>query len=188
VDPTRYRLAEHTAATLVWIGTSSTLKGLGQIRPLLNDVGRDGQGIRLKVICDRGLDLDDLPVDFVPWRERDEAEELATADIGISWLPRDSWSEGKCGLKVLQYMAAGLPVVANPVGVQREMVRHGENGFLVETAAQWREAIHRLAVDAPLRRQMGRAGRRRLEADYSLTRGAGIWHKVLKRMAQPATR
>lgn len=187
VDPTRYHTADHTAATLVWIGTSSTLQGLEQIRPLLNEVGRNS-AVRLKVICDRGLELDDLPVDFVPWRERDEADELASADIGISWLPDDSWSQGKCGLKVLQYMAAGLPVVANPVGVQRDMVRHGENGFLAETPAQWREAIHRLASDAPLRRRMGLAGRRRLEADYSVTRGAGIWLKVLKRMAQPATR
>ena len=65
----------------------------------------------------------------VPWTEASEAVEIAGADIGISWMPDDAWSRGKCGLKVLQYLAAGLPVVANPVGVQIEMVRHGETGF-----------------------------------------------------------
>ena len=109
---------------------------------------------------------------------------MATSDIGISWLPDDTWSQGKCGLKVLQYMAAGLPVVANPVGVQAEMVRHGETGFLAETPDQWAEAVGRLARDPALRRTMGRAGRRRVETGFSVAFGAGRWLEVLRRLEQ----
>ena len=83
------------------------------------------------------------------------------------------------GLKVLQYMAAGLPVVANPVGVHAEMVRHGETGYLATTAEEWVAAVRRLAADPDLRRRMGRAGRERVEACYSVRAGAGRWAEVL---------
>ncbi len=136
-------------------------------------------GLRLKVICDRFLELKHLPVVRCPWAEETEAVELAAADVGISWVPDDQWSRGKCGLKVLQYMAAGLPVVANPVGVHVEMVRHGDNGFLAETPGQWAEAVARLAHDPALRRRMGRSGRRRVESDYSVPAGAARWLNVL---------
>src|SRR5207249_9771653 len=119
---------------------------------------------RLKLICDRFLKFANLPVTRCRWSGEDEAGDLATADIGISWLPDDAWSRGKCGLKVLQYMAAGLPVVANPVGVQAELVRDGETGFLVRTPEQWQQAIGRLTHDPQLRQRLGQAGRRRVES------------------------
>ena len=117
---------------LVWVGSSSTLRGLEAIRPMLEEIGRRVPGARLKIICDRFLHFDALPVVECPWDAAAEAAEIAAADVGISWVPDDDWSRGKCGLKVLQYMAAGLPVVANPVGVHAEMVRHGETGFLAD--------------------------------------------------------
>src|SRR5205085_460776 len=98
-------------------------------RPLLEEVGRRCSGVVLKLVCDRFVDFDNLTVVPCPWSEPGERRELASADIGISWLPDDAWSRGKCGLKVLQYMAAGLPVVANPVGVHTEMIGHGSTGF-----------------------------------------------------------
>jgi glycosyltransferase involved in cell wall biosynthesis len=170
---------------LVWVGSSSTLRGLESIAPLLEQIGRSVPGSRLKLVCDRFLTLRDLPVVATPWTEAGEAEEIAAADIGISWLPDDAWSRGKCGLKVLQYLVAGLPVVANPVGVQLEMVRHGETGFLAETPQQWIEAVRRLADDAELRRRMGRAGRRLVETRYSVTEGAAKWMRLLDRLREP---
>src|SRR5262249_23044971 len=133
----------------------------------------------LKLICDRFLDLDRLSLLACPWSEEREATEIADSDIGISWLPDDAWSRGKCGLKVLQYMAAGLAVVANPVGRQAEVVRRGRKRFLAETADQWVEAIRRLARDPLLRRQMGQAGRQRAEADFAVARAADKWLALL---------
>ena len=183
VDPTAYPVAEHESAgdgvELVWVGSSSTLKGLEQARPLWEQLGRRGPGLRLKLLCDRFPQFTHLPVLPCPWSESAERTELAAADIGISWVPDDAWSRGKCGLKVLQYMAAGLPVVANPVGVQSEMVRHGQNGFLAETPDEWAKAIKRLAQDPDLRRQMGRAGRRRLENTWAVAEGAARWLALL---------
>jgi glycosyltransferase involved in cell wall biosynthesis len=187
VDPSLYPLAKHLRANqdvqLVWIGSSSTLQGLEATRPLLENLGRRLPGLRLKMICDRFIEFQHLPVIACPWAEESETAEIAAADIGISWVPDDAWSRGKCGLKVLQYMAAGLPVVANPVGVQEEMVKHGENGFLAGTADEWTEAIRRLTADPELRRRMGAAGRRRVEQDYSLQVGGARWIEVLAQLA-----
>jgi glycosyltransferase involved in cell wall biosynthesis len=188
VEPSRYRLAAHPrtrpGVELAWIGSSSTLRGLERIRPLLEQLGQRGPGLHLRVICDRFLELNHLPVHHCVWSEATEVDDLAAADIGISWLPDDLWSRGKCGLKVLQYMAAGLPVVANPVGVQAEMVQHGRTGFLVETADEWIEAILRLADDPALRRRMGQAGRQRVETEYSVAAGAAGWNQLLEGLAR----
>jgi glycosyltransferase involved in cell wall biosynthesis len=115
----------------------------------------------------------------VRWSSATEAQELASADLGVSWVPNDRWSRGKCGLKILQYMAAGLPVIANPVGVQSEMVRHGENGFLVRTPEEWIEAVGLLSRDPELRRQMGLAGRWLVEREFSVEIGADSWLQLL---------
>jgi glycosyltransferase involved in cell wall biosynthesis len=189
VDPRLYPLARHDrggAAQLVWVGSSSTLRGLEVVKPMLEEVGRRVAGLQLKLVCDRFLRWQHLPVLPCPWTETGEAGEIASADVGISWIPDDLWSRGKCGLKVLQYMAAGLPVVANPVGVHREMVRHGETGFLAETPAQWVEAVGRLAHDPALRRHLGQAGRRLVESGYSVEAGAGRWLLLLEGLGQGA--
>ncbi|MBI1914569.1 MAG: glycosyltransferase family 4 protein [Planctomycetes bacterium] len=188
VNPAVYSLAKHTrcgaGVQLVWIGSSSTLKGLEAITPLLETLGAECPGVRLKLVCDRFLRLRSLPVEECPWSEAGEAHALAEADVGIAWVPDDLWSRGKCGLKVLQYMAAGLPVVANPVGVQAEMVRHGETGFLAETPQEWVEAVRCLAGDPDLRRRMGRAARARVEAEFSVDAGAALWLELLEHLGR----
>lgn len=187
VDVSRYPQARHDAARrtvkLAWIGSASTLRGLERIQSLLDQLGQVVPELELKIVCDRSLPLHHLPVDFCRWSEASEGADLADADIGISWLPDDGWSAGKCGLKVLQYMAAGLPVIANPVGVQAQLVRHGVNGFLVNSPDDWRDAAQKLARDADLRRRMGAAGRRRVEADYDVAHGAAKWQDLASELA-----
>jgi len=170
---------------LVWVGSSSTLKGLEAVLPLLEEIGRQVPNVQLKLICDRFLHLQHMPVVECPWSEAGEAKALAAGDVGISWIPDDLWSRGKCGLKVLQYMAAGLPVVANRVGVHPEMIHQGETGYLANTPRQWIDAIARLAWDAQLRQRMGQQGRQRLEAGYSVAAGAARWVKVLETLSRP---
>lgn len=188
VDPSGYRMSDHSGDTarLVWVGSSSTLNGLEQAAPLLEAVGRAVPGARLKLVCDRFLRLNHLPVVERHWSAATEADELADAEIGIAWVPDDDWSRGKCGLKVLQYLAAGLPVVANPVGVHTEMVRDGVTGFLARTADEWADAVRALAADPDLRRRMGRAGRALVESQYSVRAGAARWLTLLRSIARAA--
>lgn len=181
VEPSRYPVAEHDSGPirLTWIGSSSTLQGLEQARATLEPALQAGSGVRLRVICDRFPEWPGISIEPCPWSEADEGTQLAAADVGIAWMPDDPWSRGKCGLKVLQYMAAGLPVIANPVGVHCEMIHHGVTGFLAESAEEWANAVLTLAHDPALRRRMGQAGRARIEADYSVAAGARQWLRIV---------
>ena len=153
---------------LVWIGSSSTLQGLEARRNLFDRLVNEIPGIKLRVICDRFPDLGALPIVEVPWNEATEAAEIAKGDVGISWIPDDPWSRGKCGLKILQYQAAGLPVLTNPVGVHPEMIQPGVNGWLPVTDDDWVEAVKQLATDPARRDEMGRNARQSVEARYSV--------------------
>jgi glycosyltransferase involved in cell wall biosynthesis len=192
VDPGRYKPAQHERygadAALVWIGSSSTLHGLERNRALLENLGQQWPGLRLKLICDATMALEHLQVVHRPWAEATEAAELAAADIGVSWVPDDQWSRGKCGLKVLQYMAAGLPVIANTVGVQASIVQHGETGFLADRPAEWMSAVERLLHNPDLRRRMGQAARRRVETHFSVEAGARAWLGMLDNLSRQQRR
>lgn len=186
VDLRLYPLADHRRSgaqvKLVWIGQHSTLSCLNLAQPMLAAAGAALPGLELRVICNRFPSLEG--VNLVPrqWSAAAESSEVADADIGISWLPDDPWSLGKCGLKVLQYMAAGLPVVANPVGMNCEMVQHGQTGFLAETPAEWSAAVSALAADPELRTRMGLAGRRLVARQFSVERWAPEFASLIDRL------
>ena len=170
VDAGRYRDGADKPADgceLVWIGSRSTRKYLAEAMPALAAAARRVPGLRLKIVAD--FDLPGCGVDTlaVAWRADTEARELASAHIGIAPLRDDDWSRGKCALKVLQYMAAGLPVVSSRAGANAEILDDGTCGLLASTPGEWAGHLARLAGDAGLRRQMGEAGRRRVAADYS---------------------
>ncbi len=163
------RPASKPGIDLVWIGSRSTMAGLDQQRPLWERVGLEIPEVRLRMICDRFLRFQALRVVGVQWSEASENADVAGGDLGISWVPDDLWSRGKCGLKVLQYQAAGLPVVANPVGVHRGLVRPGIDGFLPRNSDEWVEAIQTLVEEPELRQELGRAARTSVETRHSVS-------------------
>lgn len=151
---------------ICWIGQHSTagfLKPYAGLFGALTDAGR----ARFVAI---GIDASalGLPMESVAWSEAGEVAAIAACDIGIMPLADGPFERGKCGYKLIQYMACGLPVIASPVGVNREIVQHGVNGFLAETPEQWESAIAALIDDPALRARMGAAGRRRVEQTYAL--------------------
>lgn len=192
VSPDLYGLARHTragtAARLVWIGQHSTLPCLSYAETLLEAAAARLPGLELRVICNRFPRLRGVRVTPRQWSGTTETAEVADGDIGVSWLPDDPWSRGKCGLKVLQYMAAGLPVVANPVGMNCEMVVHGETGFLATTPGEWATAIERLANDPALRARFGAAGRELVEQRYSVLRWGPEFAALIDRLGREGPR
>ena len=101
-------------------------------------------------------------------------------DIGVMPLFEDEWSRGKCGLKILQYLAVGVPVVATPVGINADIVEDGVTGFRARTPEEWVERILELAADPALRRGMGLAGRKTVEETYSMDACLPLMEKVLR--------
>ena len=100
-------------------------------------------------------------------------------------LEANEWTRYKCGLKVLQSMAIGIPAVASPVGVNREIVQHGENGFLASSEAEWTAHLARLLDDPSLRIRMGAAGRATVERKYSLAANLPTFEAALRGAATP---
>jgi glycosyltransferase involved in cell wall biosynthesis len=165
VDTARYepRIGHATGQlTIGWIGTPKTQHYLGVIADALKLAQRT---------------LPDMQVEVRPWSEASEAADLGAIDIGIMPLADSPWERGKCGYKLIQYMASGKPVVASPVGMNRELVEHGINGYLASSLEEWIYAFRALQRDPERAARMGRAGRARVERDYSL---AAIAPRVMR--------
>jgi glycosyltransferase involved in cell wall biosynthesis len=107
-------------------------------------------------------------MESIAWSEQTEVQSIANFDIGIMPLLDEPFARGKCGYKLIQYMACGLPVVASPVGVNSQIVEHGVNGFLADTPEQWEHALQTLLTDASLRQRMGQAGRAKVEREFCI--------------------
>ncbi|MCF6282866.1 MAG: glycosyltransferase family 4 protein [Candidatus Polarisedimenticolaceae bacterium] len=153
---------------LVWIGSSSTKKHLLPVIPLLEEAAALIPELRLKIIADFSIESERLNVVPILWSPESELRELLASHIGIAPLPDNAFTRGKCGLKVLQYMAAGLPVISSAAGVNRELVDDGVSGFLVSSDQQWLEAIQALAKSPEQRRSMGETGLQRCRDHFTL--------------------
>ena len=146
---------------LGWIGTRVTMPYLESRALVLSAIVASGRPVKLKVIADRTPTMPPgIAVDFVPWQLDTWRHHLTDIHMGLAPLPNDRWTRGKCGLRVLQMMAVGRPVVAAAVGVQAEQVVDGETGFLVRDHEQLLTAILRLMRNEALREQMGREAQR----------------------------
>jgi glycosyltransferase involved in cell wall biosynthesis len=88
--------------------------------------------------------------------------------IGIMPLTQGPWFEGKCGFKLIQYLACGIPTIASPVGVNSQIVIHGQNGFIASGKQEWIRYLKLLCADPALRSEMGKKGRKHVEDNYSL--------------------
>jgi glycosyltransferase involved in cell wall biosynthesis len=184
-----YPRVQHSSETksirLVWIGSGSTLRGLDRFRDVLEAIGQSVPGVRLRLICDNFLQLENLAIEPCPWDASTEGERIAECDVGISWIPDDHWSRGKCGLKILQYQAAGLPVITNPVGVHPEMVSHHKNGLLATEPEEWINAVRHLAAYPITRKTYGDAAHEQVREKYSVQAGALLWISELQRLLKP---
>ena len=181
VDPSHYRVKQHVETNpinLVWIGSKSTLPYVEQHVEALR-LAAARIPLKLITIADRTLRDPGFALEHIPWAQETESDALVRGDIGIAPTPCDRWTLGKCGFKIIQYMAAGLPAIASPVGANAEIVRVGETGLLAQTPQQWAEAIVQLARDVELRRRMGAAARAVVEREYSLIRAADTWARLL---------
>ena len=182
IDASRYAAKSHTPTgtpRLVWIGSHSTLPYLQRFLPAIEQAARDVPGLKLLTIADVTVTSDRIEVEHEAWTEAGEAAALTRGDIGIAPTPEDPWTMGKCGFKILQYMAAGLPVIASPVGANAQIVVEGETGLLRRELGDWPGAVARLAHDASLRGSMGAAARERVRTWYSLARAADQWARLL---------
>jgi glycosyltransferase involved in cell wall biosynthesis len=150
-----------------WTGSHSTMKYLDAIVPVLADMANEFE-IETIIISNKKPSFNFSGLRFLKWQESTEIEDLLKFNIGIMPLEEDAWSEGKCGFKLIQYLALGIPAVASPVGVNKNIIEQGNNGFLCIRDEEWIQALHSLITDTNLRITMGRKGRETIEKQFSL--------------------
>jgi len=172
VDMARYRAAAAVRKpknrfVVSWIGLPVNFPYLATVEPALARLAHEFP-LEFRVISAGSYNLPGVPVHFVPWSEEGEVMALAESHAGIMPLPDQEWERGKCGLKLIQYMATGLAAVCSPVGVNRDLVSHGRNGMLATTTAQWEQCLRTLCFDAAARDAMGEQARQTIEERYSL--------------------
>jgi hypothetical protein len=158
IDTARYFPGVRDGKTVVWTGSAENLKYLAAIRPRIRHP--------LRVVCNRKPDFD---CEFIPWSPATEVAALRSAAVGIMPLPDEEWTRGKCGFKLIQYMACGLPSVASPVGVNAEIV--GDTGVIGE---DWETGIEKaLAMD-------GTPARARIQERYSIETVFPLWWDAIR--------
>jgi glycosyltransferase involved in cell wall biosynthesis len=187
VDTTRFtpRSGPPRAVPVVgWIGsptTASYIKGLG---PVLQRVAEQHSFVLNVSGTGEPIAMPGVQVENPSWALDGEIDLFRNCDIGVYPLVDDAWAKGKCGFKAIEFMACGVPVVASAVGVNREIIEDGVNGFLATTDNEWVEKLGRLIADPALRARLAAAGRRTIEERYSLHVNAPKLADVLTRAAR----
>lgn len=167
---------------IVWIGSPSTVSYLSSLRNSFQDLAKK---VRFKLFVVGGhISIPGIDIECFQWSIDTEVDLIAQSDIGIMPLIDSPWARGKCGYKLIQYMACCLPVVASPVGVNIDLVSHGVNGLLADTSVDWINCLTMLLEQPNLRFRMGVNGRQLIENRYCIEITGPILTSMLHHTAQ----
>jgi glycosyltransferase involved in cell wall biosynthesis len=182
--PQKKKISNRPEIILGWIGTKGNLKYLKRLEPVFETIRQRFPHVKLKIVSNDFYDPSSLPVIKKPWKLEDENADLTSFDIGLMPLNDDLWSRGKCGLKIVQYLSVGLPVVCTPVGINSDIIQNGENGFWAANNQEWIDRLSTLIQNPDLRYQMGLKGIKTVEKEYSLGVTSEKFFHILQRLSQ----
>lgn len=172
IDTQEYQAIPHDDlgyVTIGWSGSITTIQHFQQAVPALTRIkAKYGDKVRISVIGDGNFKMPELGIVGEPWRKATELSDISAMDIGIMPLPDTEWAKGKCGLKGLQYMAMSVATIMSPVGVNTDIIQHGENGMLASTDDQWFDCLCQLIEQPELRKKLGQNGRNTVLEKYSV--------------------
>lgn len=175
-----------------WMGSWSNLQFLYPIEEALADFLAQHPDCRLLLVCDRQPSFKRLPQrswEFVKWTMENEVRMMQRMDVGLMPLADSELARGKCGFKMLSYMAVGLPVIVSPIGTNREILGQGEVGLAANSTNDWFVSLQRLWTDRLSGKRMGLAGRKVVIEHYSVktnvVRLAEIFHQVVNGSLKP---
>ena len=169
IDINRYavkKIFSNDELVIGWVGSPSTVKYIQLVAPALKELTHKYK-FTLRVVGAE-TEITGVNVICVPWTEDAEVSEINKFDVGIMPLTDSPWERGKCGYKLIQYMACGIPVIGSPVGVNTEIIESADSGFLASTDSEWLLQLEQLFSDVALRKQLGQNGRIAVENSYSV--------------------
>lgn len=177
--------SRETNFTIGWIGTPATSPQLGAVHRALRAFCQK-RNVRVVLVGPGQVDLAGVPVEVCPWTEESEVASIMEFDVGIMPLFDTPFNRGKGGMKIIQYMACGIPAIVSPVGFNTEIVRHGENGFLASTEDEWVKYLSLLYDQRHLLPELGREARRTVEQEYCLQITGPAFVRFIKGIPQVA--
>lgn len=189
IDTAIWRPADsrrQTHWTIGWTGSSSNLSYLYLIQEPLADFLAQHPECRLLVVCNQRPALKKLPAQswrFVRWSPENEVRLVRSMDVGLMPLPDTEWARGKCALKMIMYMAVGIPAVVSPVGVAAEVLSRNRVGLAARTANDWYDSLSLLYSDQDLSARLGAAGRKLAEEEFSVATNAPKLAAVIREIA-----
>jgi len=154
-----------------WTGSHSTIQFLAEGIPALQQLEKK-ESFRFLTICDEKPLFNVKSLEFIQWNAETEINDLLKMNMGIMPLKKDPWSEGKCGFKLIQYLALGIPALATPVGVNKTIIEHGVNGYLCNDDDEWMQYLSELLHDKEKRKAFGKNGREKILKKYSIDSNA----------------
>lgn len=168
-DKFTLKICTEDIITIGWVGSFSTSEYISEVEEAIKNLSKRYK-LKFRIVgSGKNIKISSVNVENVEWSLKNEVIDFQKIDIGIYPLPNDLWARGKCGFKAIQYMSCGVPVVASSVGVNKEIITDGVNGFLVETQEDWIKKIELLINNKELRDRIGKEGRKIVEEKYSVS-------------------
>lgn len=177
VDTSRYSKKNHNTGDTIalgWMGHPVNFPFLEEINPALTKISKRHPNVSLLVVSHGQPSIIGIPMKCIEWDEINETEDLLLMDIGLMPLPNNHATRGKCALKGIQYMAAGLPVVYSDVGINKDVIRNNEEGLIAANNDEWETCLESLITNKTLRKRLGQSGKHRATEEYSLTSSTAI--------------
>ena len=154
--------------TFGWTGSHSTIQYLDMLVPVFKKL-EETEEFELLVICDTAPKFKLKSLRFIPWNKETEINDLLNFNVGLMPLPDNVWSRGKCGFKALQYMALGIPAIVSDVGVNREVVDHGKNGFVCKSESEWEFYLKKIIREPDFLKELSSKTREKIVRNYSVS-------------------
>jgi glycosyltransferase involved in cell wall biosynthesis len=172
---------EKNGVVIGWIGSHSTAEYLLELKDVFQKLKKENSSIIIRLIGAEKYE-EQLPgTDCRTWKLEEEINELNSFDIGLMPMPDNHWTKGKCAFKLLLYMSLGIPAICSPVGMNKEVIQEGENGFFASSTEEWFEKIQLLIKNPGLRKKIGLKGRKTVEEKYSVNLWAPVFVEVLEK-------
>ncbi len=157
-----------------WMGSNSTREYLNEVTPVMLCLSRSFE-IVFRLVGIENYNVPGLNIECLPWNKKSELQDLQSFDIGIMPLTDNPWTRGKAGYKLLQYMSAGVPVVASAVGFNKEIIQHGDNGYLASGLDEWEMCLISLIQDAEVYEKFSKNGLETVHNKFSYDVNADKW-------------
>lgn len=186
IDIDRYSVVDNVGIekklVIGWMGSPSTQQYVVEIKRSLISacIEFNAKLVLIGANVDLVDEFEGIDVEILAWSEQSEVEMIQRMDIGIMPLKDGPWEKGKCGYKLIQYMACGLPVVASPIGVNVDIVNGSHCGFLAESLDEWNDSLSRLLSSVECRLHLGMAGRSVVESHYSMQVQAPVLARIFR--------